>query len=49
MNTPPLNDMTIEEFDVASNHPYECRCELCQRWWAEVGPEDEGDDDADDR
>jgi hypothetical protein len=47
--TTPLDNMTVEEFDEASNHRYECACELCQRWWAEVGPEDEGDDDADDR
>lgn len=36
-----VSALTIDEFDRASNHPYECRCELCQRWWAEVGPEDD--------
>ena len=25
--------------DDASNHPYECTCEICQEWWQELGPE----------
>lgn len=42
--------MTPEElkrFDEASNHPYECTCEICKEWWEHVGPErdDEEDDD----
>lgn len=35
--------LTLDEFDAASNHPYSCRCDLCKRWWAEVGPEDDDD------
>lgn len=38
-------DMTPEElarFDQASNHPYACRCAICQEWWEHMGP-DEGD------
>ena len=31
----------IARFDAASNHPYECRCELCQEWWAQMPDEDE--------
>lgn len=27
-------------FDRASNHPVECRCDLCQKWWKRV-PEEE--------
>lgn len=22
-----------------SDHPYQCRCALCLKWWATVGPE----------
>jgi hypothetical protein len=36
--------MTPEElkrFDEASDHPYECRCELCLEWRAQMPPEDE--------
>ena len=28
-------------FDAASNHPYECKCELCKEWWEKMGPEEE--------
>ena len=41
--------MTPEEvarFDQASNHPYECRCALCQDWWDQMGPEDAPETDA---
>ena len=31
----------LKRFDEASNHPYECRCELCKEWWAQVPPEDD--------
>lgn len=43
-----LRNTPLDRFDEASNHPYECRCELCKEWWAQVPPEDEeiGDDDA---
>jgi hypothetical protein len=34
-----------KKFDEASNHPYECRCEICQFWWDNVPPEDEDWDD----
>lgn len=30
----------LARFDAASNHPYECRCELCKEWWSMV-PEEE--------
>ena len=33
----------LKRFDEASNHPYECRCELCLEWWQLVGPEREDD------
>jgi hypothetical protein len=35
----------LARFDEASNHPYECRCELCKEWWELVPPEDDGDSD----
>lgn len=41
--------MTPEElarFDAASNHPYECRCAICQEWWTHMGPEDAPEDEA---
>ena len=37
--------MTDAEFDEASSHPYECKCELCKEWLNQVPPEDHGDDD----
>lgn len=36
-----MTDEEIKRFDEASNHPYECRCELCKEWWAQVPPEDD--------
>lgn len=30
-----------KRFDIASSHPYECRCELCAEWWLTMGPEPE--------
>ena len=36
--------MTPEElkrFDEASNHPYECRCEVCKEWWQQVPAEED--------
>lgn len=39
-----MTDLTPEElaeFDEASNHPYECKCKLCQKWWDLVPPEDD--------
>lgn len=40
-------DFDQKLFDEASEHPYECRCKLCEMWWANVPPEEdeEGDDD----
>jgi hypothetical protein len=29
------------ELLTASDHPYQCRCEKCLRWWASVGPEED--------
>ena len=45
--------MNINDFDIASNHPFECKCKLCIEWWDEVGPEPDdmcsciGEDDPD--
>lgn len=36
------------EFDEASNHPYECKCRICKKWWKLVGPERDNDGDLDD-
>lgn len=36
----PSLDERLRRFDEASNHPYECRCELCIEWWSFVPPED---------
>jgi len=41
--------MHIKDFDEATEHSYDCQCELCQEWWEKVGPEREGDlDDLED-
>lgn len=34
--------------DEASDHPYECRCEKCEVWWASMPPEEDGPDDDED-
>jgi len=26
--------------DQATEHPYECRCDLCKAWWAAMPPEE---------
>lgn len=31
----------LARFDEASNHPYECRCQICLEWLASVPPEEE--------
>lgn len=36
--------MDDEMFELASNHPYECQCEICKQWWDVVGLEHEDDD-----
>lgn len=28
-----------KRLDEATEHPYECKCELCLEWWKEMGPE----------
>lgn len=33
-----------EEFDMPTNHSYQCRCGVCLIWWAQVGPEPDEDD-----
>jgi len=42
--------MNKDNFDEASGHHYRCQCDICQQWWAEVGPEDisELEDNSDD-
>lgn len=43
-----MDDFNLDEFMRASNHPYECQCRICQKWWEQVGPEPEGDEDGED-
>ena len=45
---PPLTPEEQAKFDEASEHPYECRCDLCKLWWANVPPEEEETDFDDD-
>lgn len=40
-----MTEQELAEFDEASNHPYECQCELCKKWWEKVGPEREEDEE----
>ena len=28
-----------DDFIAASNHPYGCRCDICKKWWADMGTE----------
>lgn len=32
-----MTNEEIKEFDEASNHPYECKCSLCLKWWELMG------------
>lgn len=34
-------------FGAATEHPYECRCEICLMWWENVPPEDCDEDNPD--
>jgi hypothetical protein len=36
-----MTEQELVEFDEATNHPYECACNLCKKWWELMGPEDE--------
>lgn len=37
--------LTLEQFDEASNHPYECRCPVCVNWWRLAPRQGDGDDE----
>lgn len=30
----------LKRFDIAAEHAYECNCELCQEYWAQMEEED---------
>jgi hypothetical protein len=29
------------DFDIAMEHPYECKCKLCEDYWKELPPEED--------
>lgn len=31
----------IRLIDIGSDHHYDCKCEVCARWWEVLGPETE--------
>jgi hypothetical protein len=35
---PPLTPEQLKRFDEASNHPFECNCEICREWWSLMLP-----------
>lgn len=35
-----LTEQELKEFDEATKHPYECKCELCKKWWNVMGKDD---------
>ena len=41
MTITPMTPEQLKRFDEASNHPYECECEICKEWWSLVPPEEE--------
>ena len=45
---PPLTPEQLKRFDEASNHPFECDCEICREWWTLMPPIEDGpvDDEA---
>jgi hypothetical protein len=42
---PPMTPKQLKLFDEASDHSYECKCEICKEWWKKVPPEDDDPDD----
>lgn len=36
-----MTEQELKEFDIASEHPYECNCDLCKKWWSNVPKEEE--------
>ena len=36
-----LEGMTVKEFAEASNHPYNCKCRICELWWKNMPPEED--------
>lgn len=38
---PEMSEDELKEFDEASNHPWECDCDLCKKWHELMGPEPE--------
>lgn len=35
-----MTEIELKEFDEASNHQYECTCDLCKKWWKLMGREE---------
>lgn len=35
-----IDTETKAVLDAGSDHVFSCRCEVCRRWWAAMGPED---------
>ena len=29
----------VKILDEGSEHPFSCKCEICKKWWIEMGPE----------
>lgn len=40
---PRSQPVISEKFTAVSNHVYQCRCDICLIWWAQVGPEPDED------
>lgn len=35
-----MTEEELEEFDEATEHHYDCRCEICKKWWESMGEEE---------
>jgi hypothetical protein len=36
---PVMTPEELKRFDEASNHPYECKCDICKEWWEQMPKE----------
>ena len=39
------NGDDVEALVTGSDHPHDCRCDICRRWWKSIGPEIDEDEE----
>ena len=38
--TKEMGKEKFSRFEAATEHPYECKCDICIEWWEEMGDEE---------